>query len=266
VPVAFATGMFVVATRLPDVGLPRAGVIRVGLVMIGLALRTTDPVPVLAVTPVPPLATANVPATVTFPPVDVLGVSPVDPKDIAVTPVPAAGFFEIHAVPVLVNTFPLVPGETIPVPPLLAGRVPVTPVLRGRPTVFTRFPDAGVPIAGVMSVGLVMTGLVLSTTDPVPVLDETPVPPLETERGEEKLAVPVTTRFPMFAVLTFAVVTETLVNVTLPLVIVTLANVMLLRVLTEFPSWMLVFPNVIGVPKLVSNWASGIVVDALANV
>ena len=253
VPVAFATGMFVVATRLPDVGVPRAGVIRVGLVMIGLVLRTTATVPVLSATPVPPLATASVPATVTFPPVDIEGVRPVDPKDIAVTPVPAAGLVEIHADPVLVRTFPVVPGETSPVPPLPAGKVPVTPVVRGNPTAFTRFPDVGVPNAGVMSVGLVITGLVLSTFDPVPVLDVTPVPPLATGMGEERLIVPVTTRFAIFAVVTLAVVTVTFVNATFPLVMVTLANVMLLSVLTELPSWMLVLPRVIGVAKLASN-------------
>jgi hypothetical protein len=47
VPVAFATGMLVVAAMFPDVGLPSAGVIRLGLVMIGLAFITTDPVPVI---------------------------------------------------------------------------------------------------------------------------------------------------------------------------------------------------------------------------
>jgi hypothetical protein len=253
VPVAFATGMFVVAIRLPDVGVPRAGPIKVGVVMIGLVFRTTETVPVLAETPVPPLATAKVPATVTLPPTDVLGVRPVEPKDMAVTPVPAAGFVEIHPDPVLVNTFPLLPGEANPVPPLPAERVPVIPVLRGRPTAFTRLPEVGVPNTGVMSVGLVITGLELSTTDPVPVLEVTPVPPLATGKGELRVVVPVTVKFPMFAVLTLAVVTVTFVNVTLPLVIVTLANVMLFSVLTEFPSWMLVLPSVIGLAKLVSN-------------
>jgi hypothetical protein len=47
VPVAFATGMLVVAAMFPDVGLPSAGVIRLGLVIIGLAFITTDPVPVI---------------------------------------------------------------------------------------------------------------------------------------------------------------------------------------------------------------------------
>jgi hypothetical protein len=60
-PVAFATGILVVATRLPDVGVPRTGLIKVGVVNVGLVFSTTEPVPVLDVTPVPPFPTANVP-------------------------------------------------------------------------------------------------------------------------------------------------------------------------------------------------------------
>ena len=41
--------------------------------------------------PVPPLAVANVPATVTAPPVALAGVSPVVPNEIVVTPDAAAG-------------------------------------------------------------------------------------------------------------------------------------------------------------------------------
>jgi hypothetical protein len=115
--------------------------------------------------PVPPLPATNVPATVTFPPTDVLGVSPVVPNDSAVTPEPAATPVEIHAVPLLVSTFPADPGEDNPVPPLETG----------------------------------------------------------------------------------------ISNVMLPLAIVTFPNVRLLRVLTVFPSWILVFPSVIGVAKLASN-------------
>jgi hypothetical protein len=47
VPVAFATGILVVAAMFPDVGLPSAGVIKLGLVRIGLLFITTDPVPVI---------------------------------------------------------------------------------------------------------------------------------------------------------------------------------------------------------------------------
>jgi len=66
----------------PEAGVPRAGVTRVGDV-----LRTTDPEPVEEVTPVPPLATANVPARVTAPLVAEAGVSPVVPPAKVVTPV-----------------------------------------------------------------------------------------------------------------------------------------------------------------------------------
>lgn len=60
--------------NVPDVGVPRLGVVRAGEVA-----RTTDPLPVEVVAPVPPLATARVPANVTAPVVAVDGVSPVEP-------------------------------------------------------------------------------------------------------------------------------------------------------------------------------------------
>lgn len=72
-PVAFVS--------VTDVGMPRLGVTNVGEVE-----RTLLPLPVLVVTPVPPLATASVPATVTAPDVAVFGVNPVVPKDMVVTP------------------------------------------------------------------------------------------------------------------------------------------------------------------------------------
>ena len=59
----------------PEVGVPSKGVTSVGLV-----LRTLLPEPVDVVTPVPPFATASVPATVTAPVVAVAGVRPVVPK------------------------------------------------------------------------------------------------------------------------------------------------------------------------------------------
>jgi hypothetical protein len=64
----------------PEVGVPRRGVTNVGDV-----LNTLLPEPVDVVTPVPPLATAKVPATVTAPLVAVAGVKPVVPKVIEVT-------------------------------------------------------------------------------------------------------------------------------------------------------------------------------------
>ena len=68
-----------------------------------------------------------------------------------------------------------VPKDVIPVPPLATGNVPVTPVVSGKPVALVRVTDVGVPNIGVTSVGLVER-----TTDPVPVLVVTPVPPLAT--------------------------------------------------------------------------------------
>jgi hypothetical protein len=65
---------------VPDVGVPNSGVTSVGLVD-----KTTLPVPVEVVTPVPPLATFNVPARVTTPLVAVEGVKPVVPAENVVT-------------------------------------------------------------------------------------------------------------------------------------------------------------------------------------
>ena len=56
------TGSPVALVRVADDGVPRAGVTSVGLFD-----RTTEPVPVDVVTPVPPLATASVPARVSVP-------------------------------------------------------------------------------------------------------------------------------------------------------------------------------------------------------
>lgn len=79
------TGKPVAFVNVTLVGVPKMGVTRVGLVD-----NTLLPEPVLLVTPVPPLATASVPATVTAPDVAVLGVRPVDPNEIVVTPAAAA--------------------------------------------------------------------------------------------------------------------------------------------------------------------------------
>jgi len=59
---------------LPEVGVPKIGVTSVGVVD-----NTVLPEPVDVVTPVPPLATANVPAKVIAPEVAKVGVKPVVP-------------------------------------------------------------------------------------------------------------------------------------------------------------------------------------------
>jgi hypothetical protein len=95
----------------PDVGVPRAGVTRVGLFD-----STTLVVPVEVVTPVPPLATARVPARVTTPVVAVEGVNPVVPAENDAT---TDGAVLVQLVPLDVSKLPAVPGDTElnPVPP-----------------------------------------------------------------------------------------------------------------------------------------------------
>ena len=78
-------GRPVALVNVTDVGVPRIGVTKVGLVD-----KTTLPVPVEVVTPVPPFATFNVPANVTAPLVALLGVKPVVPALKVVTLVVAA--------------------------------------------------------------------------------------------------------------------------------------------------------------------------------
>lgn len=163
-PVAFV--------NVADVGVPKTGVTKVGLLD-----NTTEPVPVLVVTPVPPLATGSVPVT----PVD--NGKPVALVSVADVGVPKAGVTKeglldntVEPVPVLVVT---------PVPPLATGKTPVTPVVKGKPVALDSVADAGVPRTGVTSVGLVD-----NTTLPEPVLVVTPVPPLATAKVPAKVIVP----------------------------------------------------------------------------
>ena len=58
------------------------------------------------------------------------------------------------------------------VPPFAIGSVPVTPLVKGNPVALVNTRAVGVPKAGVTNVGLVD-----KTTEPVPVLVTTPVPP-----------------------------------------------------------------------------------------
>ena len=118
-PVAFVS--------VTDVGVPRIGVTNVGLVD-----NTFAPEPVLVVTPVPPLATGNVPVTpvVRGRPVAFVSVPEVGVPKIGVTSV---GLVDrtFAPEPVLVVT---------PVPPLATGKVPVTLVAK-----FTKVVDV-VPV------------------------------------------------------------------------------------------------------------------------
>ena len=54
---------------------------------------------------------------------------------------------DTQADPLLVNTFPDVPGDVNPVPPFAAGKVPVMPVLSDRPVQLVNVPELGVPRA-----------------------------------------------------------------------------------------------------------------------
>ncbi len=79
-------------------------------VKVGPALNTLFVVPVDVVTPLPPLATARVPAKVTAPVVVVLGVNPVVPAENELTVV--AGVALAQVVPLDVNRLPEAPGAT----------------------------------------------------------------------------------------------------------------------------------------------------------
>ena len=133
------------------VGVPKTGVVNVGLVD-----KTTLPVPVLVVTPVPPLATARVPASVIVPDVVIgppLVVRPVVPPAtlIEVTvPALAAGVAQVPSPRQNVVDDALVPEFR-----LATGRLPVTPVVSGRPVALVNVTLAGVPSVGVVIVGLV---------------------------------------------------------------------------------------------------------------
>jgi hypothetical protein len=133
------------------VGVPKTGVVSVGLVD-----KTTLPVPVLVVTPVPPLATARVPAKVIVPD-EVIGpplvVKPVVPPatltDVTV-PALAAGVAQVPS-----PRQKVVPDALVPLLRFVTGRLPVTPVVSGKPVALVNVTLAGVPSVGVVIVGLV---------------------------------------------------------------------------------------------------------------
>lgn len=95
---------------------PLAGVPRAGVTSAGDVARTTDPVPVDVVTPVPPFSTASVPERVIVPalvmgPPDVA--KPVVPPDMAtLVTVPVLADAQTGSPPDRVSTFPLAPAES----------------------------------------------------------------------------------------------------------------------------------------------------------
>lgn len=182
-PAVSTTDQFVPRVVVPE---------KVGLEIVGLAFKTTAPVPLEVVTPVPPLATGRVPVTLVVKFAKVVEVVPVPPLAIGkvpVTPVVSGSPVQLVNVPeegvprtgvvrvglVDKTTLP-VPVEVVtPVPPLATGKVPVTPVVKGNPVQLVKVPEEGVPKTGVTSVGLVD-----NTVLPDPVEVVTPVPPLAT--------------------------------------------------------------------------------------
>ena len=133
------------------------GVPKIGVTSVGLVDNTLLPEPVEVVTPVPPLATGNVPVT------------PVDKgKPVKLVAVPLDG---VPSAPPFTTAAPAEPTLTAnavatPVPK------PETPVLIGKPVALVNVAEAGVPQVGVTSVGELD-----STALPVPVEVVTPVPP-----------------------------------------------------------------------------------------
>ena len=122
-------------------------------VKVGLADRTLLPEPVDAVTPVPPLATGNVPVT----PV-VIG----KPVQLVKTPAEGVPMFGVVNAGLVDRTLFPEPVEVVtPVPPLATGSVPVTPVVTGKPVQFVSTPADGVPMFGVVNVGLVDNTMLL---------------------------------------------------------------------------------------------------------
>jgi len=114
-PVKFAlvvTLLAVKAVAVPEMFVPTnaVGVPRSGVTKVGLFDSTTLVVPVEDATPVPPLATASVPASVTTPVVAVLGVNPVVPAENEETAAAAAVLVQL--VPLDVSKLPEVPGDT----------------------------------------------------------------------------------------------------------------------------------------------------------
>jgi hypothetical protein len=152
----------------PDDGVPRAGVTRVGEVD-----KTTLPVPVDVVTPVPPFATGSVPVTpvvkgkpvrfVATPDAGVPNAGVTSVGDVAKTRAPdpvssvtAVARFALDGVARAVAT---------------PDARPLMPVLTGSPVAFVRVAAEGVPKFGVVSVG----DACITNVDPVPVWAATAV-------------------------------------------------------------------------------------------
>ena len=171
VPVVPATiGRPVAFVNVAKDGVPRFGVVRTGLV-----LRTTLPVPVEIVTPVPPRATESVPVVPAT-----IG-KPVALVNVAKDGVPRFGVVRIGLVLRVTEPEPV---EVVTlVPPRAIVNVPVVPATIGKPVALVNVANEGTPMFGVVRIGLV-----LRTTLPVPVELVTPVPPRATAKVPEVIA------------------------------------------------------------------------------
>ena len=163
--------------EMPEIGSPVAlvnvtaeGVPRFGVVNVGEVDNTTEPEPVLVVTPVPPFAAGSVPVT------PVVSGRPVALVSVTDAGVPNAGVTSVGEFDNTTEPDPVLVVE--PVPPFPTGRVPVIPVERGSPVAFVSTAEDGVPSAGVTN-----DGEVASTTEPLPVDAVAPVPPFATVNG-----------------------------------------------------------------------------------
>jgi hypothetical protein len=101
-------------------------------------LRTTEPVPVDVVTPVPPFVTGSVPVT------PVVNGKLVQLAKLPEDGVPNTGVTNVgeDKLGELLNTSEPVPVDIdVPEPPLAIGKIPVTPVVKGKPVTLVKVPD-----------------------------------------------------------------------------------------------------------------------------
>ena len=146
-------------------------------VSVGLALRTTDPVPVEDVTPVPPLATGRVPVTPVVKGKPVALVRTLPAATVPNTGVTSVGDVAKTSAPVPVSSVTAAARLALDgVAKKVATPVPrpLIPVETGRPVALVSTAADGVPRSGV-----VKTGDPVSATDPVPLTAYSPsTPPL----------------------------------------------------------------------------------------
>ena len=189
------------------------GVPKAGVTSVGLFDSTLLPVPVEAVTPVPPLATGSVPVTcvvrltfdnappsvkspeeVTVPDREMPLTVPVPPTEVTV-PTPGAGALMVWLghVPVIVMLAPDTrAGVAVPEPPRATGKMPVVPPSIGSPVALVNVPLVGVPKMGVTRVGLVA-----KTAAPLPVSSVNAAAKLADVNDPKEAALPIEVTMPV---------------------------------------------------------------------